>query len=171
MRGKRPSLSHYHSLNFRFYKSVSYTLSVYSFHFRWGYIYVVINPRGIENEGSDRFKVGGPFKVNVIGYFRTIFLSETVIDEPISQNRSKGHLFRDDPNHIRLDSLDRFYQTEKKYSNITSDPSVKDVDFFLDVLEMFQTWLAATREQLAEQKVQNEAHINEITNMLSMILL
>ena len=33
---------------------------------------------------------------------------------------------------------------------------------------MFQTWLAATREQLAEQKVQNEAHINEITNMLSM---
>ena len=45
------------------------------------------------------------------------------------------------------------------------------MDFFLDVLEMFQTWLAATREQLAEQKVQNEAHINEITNMLSMILL
>ena len=42
------------------------------------------------------------------------------------------------------------------------------MDFFLDVLEMFQTWLAATREQLAEQKVQNEAHINEITNMLSM---
>ena len=77
-------------------------------------------------------------------------------------------MFRDHPNHIRLDSLDRFYQTEKKYSNITSDPSVKDVDFFLDVLEMFQTWLAATREQLAEQKVQNEAHINEITNMLSM---
>ena len=56
----------------------------------------------------------------------------------------------------------------EKYSNVTSDPSVKDVDFFLDVLEMFQTWLAATREQLAEQKVQNEAHINEITNMLSM---
>ena len=59
------------------------------------------------------------------------------------------------------------FLTEKKYSNVTSDPSVKDVDFFLDVLEMFQTWLAATREQLAEQKVQNEAHINEITNMLS----
>ena len=75
----------------------------------------------------------------------------------------------DDQSHSSVQFHDHLFKTEKKYSNITSDPSVKDVDFFLDVLEMFQTWLAATREQLAEQKVQNEAHINEITNMLSMI--
>ena len=87
---------------------------------------------------------------------------------PALKERSKGHFVPDHPKHVRHESRDHFFKTEKKYSNVTSDPSVKDVDFFLDVLEMFQTWLAATREQLAEQKVQNEAHINEITNMLSM---
>ena len=79
-----------------------------------------------------------------------------------NQNRQRGSLVK-----VDFLSLMTNFLTEKKYSNVTSDPSVKDVDFFLDVLEMFQTWLAATREQLAEQKVQNEAHINEITNMLS----
>ena len=85
----------------------------------------------------------------------------------LSPSKLDGFLKVDD----QSDSSVQFhlFKTDKKYSNITSDPSVKDVDFFLDVLEMFQTWLAATREQLAEQKVQNEAHINEITNMLSMI--
>jgi len=44
--------------------------------------------------------------------------------------------------------------------NLESNP--KDVDFFLNVLEMFRGWLLTAKDQLAVKKNENEAALNEL---------
>ena len=55
---------------------------------------------------------------------------------------------------------------KKKMPLEAMDGSAQDVDFFLNVLEMFRGWLVAAKDRLAERKDENDALLASLESRL-----